>query len=213
MKKLIMSIVNINENPAAIRLRYAATAPIGSFLVWLGVYPTHLNLLGLISGLTAGVLIGTKNLPWAAGLFLVSLLCDGLDGVVARARGLESVFGVFFDSVCDRYVDTAVLLGIAWYFMAHEQPLYVLVTFSTVIGTVATSYARARAESLSLSSRYVGFLNRPERVILLFIGLLIPQTLLVISWLLAVLSNVTAIHRIVFYIRDAQRIATPKPID
>jgi len=205
IRPLFLSIIHINENPTAIRIRYGLTAPIGVLLVKLHVRPTALNLLGVLTGIISAVLIGQGKLALSAIAFLISGLCDALDGVVARALKVESDFGTFFDAVCDRYVDTAILLGVAWYFMAKAMPLYVFLTFATLVGTVVTSYSRARAESLSLSSRYIGFLNRPERVILLLVSLIFPQTLLAISWLLAVLSNLTAVHRILFYTAEARR--------
>jgi phosphatidylinositol phosphate synthase len=192
-------VANLNENPTAIRLRYAATKPLAALLLRLKVRPTQLNLLGLIAGLVAAVVIAQGNFGLALLIFSISALSDGLDGVVARTLGVQSSFGTFFDSVCDRYVDTAVLLSIAWYFWEQTMPLNALLIFTAIVGTTVTSYSRARAESLSLSSRYIGFLNRPERVLLVIVGLAFPVTLGVISWILAIMSNLTAVHRVVFY--------------
>lgn len=208
LRSLLVALININENPTAVRARYTATAPLGTFLVKLGIRPTALNFVGLFTGLLSAVWIGRGEFSLAAIAFLFAGLADSLDGVVARALKVESDFGTFLDSVLDRYVDTAVLLGLAWYFMSRDMPLYVLLTFATVVGTVVTSYSRARAQSLALSSRYIGFMNRPERTMLLIVGLFFPSTLLVISWVLAVLSNLTAIHRIIFFSADAHRRAS-----
>lgn len=212
IKELLSALAHINENPRAIEFRRKISAPLVSFLLAIGLRPTPINLIGLFAGLIAAIVVSWGDFPLAAIILLFSGLADALDGAVARALKIESKFGVFFDSVCDRYVDTAFLLGLSWYFMNQSAPLYVFLTFATVIGTVTTSYSRARAESLSLSSRYIGFMNRPERVILLLIGVIFPQTLLIICWILAIFTNVTAIQRILFYSADArQRTENSQP--
>ena len=178
-------------------------------MVKMGIRPTALNFVGLFAGLLSAMWISRGELFLAAVALFVAGLADSLDGVVARTLKAESDFGTFFDSVLDRYVDTAVLLGLAWYFMSREMPLYVFLTFSTVVGTVVTSYSRARAQSLGLSPRNVGPIIGPERMtLLLIVGLFIPSTLLAISWVLAVLSNFTAIRRIIFFGADIQRGAS-----
>ncbi len=207
IRNLLSMLAHINENPKAIQFRNKLSAPLVNFLLIIGLRPTPLNFIGLFAGLLAAFIVATGNFPLAAIVLLVSGLADALDGAVARALKVESDFGIFFDSVCDRYIDTAFLLGLSWYFMNQSASLYVFLTFVIVIGTVVTSYSRARAESLSLSSRYIGFMNRPERVILLLIGVIFPQTLLAICWILAILTNITAIHRIIFYSAEARQRA------
>lgn len=204
---LISTLAHLNENPKAIQFRDRISAPLVSFLLAIGLRPTPINFIGLFAGLLAAFVVSWGNFSLAAIILLFSGLADMLDGAVARALKVESKFGVFFDSVCDRYVDTAFLLGLSWYFMNQSAPIYVFLTFATVVGTVVTSYSRARAESLSLSSRYIGFMNRPERIILLLIGVVFPQTLPAVFWILAILTNITAIHRIVFYSENARQIA------
>ena len=157
-----------------IQIKNNVSNPPGIILVKLGIHPTTINIVGLLAGLAAAFFVGFGNLFWGALTFLFSGLADALDGTVARLRREENDFGVFFDSVCDRYVDTAMFLGISWYFMQQQMPLYIFLSFMGLIGTVVTSYSSARAESLSLTSRYIGFMNRPERAILMFIGLVFP---------------------------------------
>jgi CDP-diacylglycerol--glycerol-3-phosphate 3-phosphatidyltransferase len=209
----LSKITNINENESAIQLKQRVIEPLGAVVLKLGLRPLPLNLLGLLLGLLTAFLIGFGELYFAFFVLLIAGLCDALDGFVARMLNIVSDFGVFFDSVCDRYVDTAILLGFAWYFMNQAKSLYVLLVFFTLVGTVVTSYARARAESLSLSSRYIGFMNRPERVIFLLAGLLFPQILFAIIWFLAITSNLTAIHRVLFYSREAFLRARQKSLN
>ena len=192
-------LAHINENPKVLEFRQKISAPLVSFLIRLRVGPTLLNFVGLFAGLIAAIVVAYGDFPLAALILLFAGLADALDGAVARALKVESDFGVFFDSVIDRYVDTAFLLGLSWYFMNQQLPLYTFLMFITVIGTVVTSYSRARAESLHLSSRYIGFMNRPERIILLLIGVIFPSTLFWVCWILAIFTNITAIHRVAFY--------------
>jgi CDP-diacylglycerol--glycerol-3-phosphate 3-phosphatidyltransferase len=138
---------------------------------------------------------------------IVANIFDMLDGQVARLRGRVTRFGAFFDSVIDRYSDIIVYVGIMVFYArdtAAHSTLLVALTGLALVGSVMISYSRARAESLDIACK-VGFLERPERVVLLIIGSLtmigppsnpflhkIPQVL----WVLAVLSHWTVVHRI-----------------
>jgi CDP-diacylglycerol--glycerol-3-phosphate 3-phosphatidyltransferase len=140
-------------------------------------------------------------------LLIFAALLDILDGQVARLRGRVTRFGAFFDSVLDRYSDIIVYVGIMVFYarpQAERSMLLLTVTGLALVGSVLVSYARARAESLNIACK-VGFLERPERLVLLIIGSLtatgdpsnpflhkMPQVL----WVLAVLSHWTVVHRI-----------------
>jgi CDP-diacylglycerol--glycerol-3-phosphate 3-phosphatidyltransferase len=140
-------------------------------------------------------------------LLIFAALLDILDGQVARLRGRVTRFGAFFDSVLDRYSDIIVYVGIMVFYaraQAERSMLLVTVTGLALVGSVLVSYARARAESLNIACK-VGFLERPERLVLLIIGSLtatgdpsnpflhkMPQVL----WVLAVLAHWTVVHRI-----------------
>jgi len=202
---LLAKLGHINEHKSVIAFRYRLSAPIARFVMKCGISPTQLNVFGLLAGLACGVCVACGLLQVAGVLWLVSALCDALDGFVARARAIESVFGEFFDSVCDRYVDTTVLLGIAWHFMSVNEPFFVLLTFFAVIGVGVTSYSRARAQSLGLEPGYTGFLNRLERVALLMVAFIFPASLHIVTWALAILSNATAVHRVIAYSSAARR--------
>ena len=198
-RSILTAIGYINEAKAIARVRLRVSAPLANILIRLGVSPTHLNVVGLITGILAAFFVARGWLRAAAVFVLFSGLADAMDGVVARARGLDSPFGEFVDSVCDRYVDSSLLLGIAWYFMVTEDEMYVFLAFCSVVGVVVTSYSRARAQSLNLEPGYTGFLGRPERLTLLLISLTYPPSLHVLMWTFAILSNITAVHRIIAY--------------
>jgi CDP-diacylglycerol--glycerol-3-phosphate 3-phosphatidyltransferase len=134
-----------------------------------------------------------------------------LDGEVARVSRTETRFGAFYDSVIDRYSDIILLQGLmVWY--ARQQRLgYVVLVGIVFMGAVMTSYARARAESL-LPGCKVGFMERPERIVLLVIGGLTDRMEAVL-WVLAILGNWTVINRIYYTWKElpARENVAPAP--
>jgi CDP-diacylglycerol--glycerol-3-phosphate 3-phosphatidyltransferase len=125
---------------------------------------------------------------------------------VARLEGRVTPFGGFYDSVMDRYSDLCLLIGLLIYYGRINRFLYVSLVAVAMIGSVMVSYSRARAENVIPSCK-VGFLERPERVVLIIIGALFDRMAPVI-WLIAVLSNVTVIHRILYTRQEARKHAT-----
>ncbi len=195
--------------------------PIGNLLARIGVHPHVLSVAGLILSIMAGLVYSTGTFFWAAWVVALAGTCDALDGVLARRTNKHSTFGAFFDSALDRFSDVFILMGLAWYFaggpillVSHEQdiasfqsPWAVVYIIMAIAGSFMVSYTRARAGALGLDCR-VGLMQRPERLTLLIIGsllgaipvigmILIKSTLLV----LALLSNFTAIQRII-YVRN-----------
>ncbi|MDQ6672265.1 MAG: CDP-alcohol phosphatidyltransferase family protein, partial [Chloroflexota bacterium] len=172
------------------RSRLIAEAP-ARFLGRLGFTPNGLTILGSLLTACVGLLI-------AQGWFLVAGVClwlfsltDTLDGALARATDRVTVFGAFLDSVCDRYAEAAVFLGLVWWFQTTANSLGVALAYLALVGSLMVSYARARAEGVGLQAADVGWFQRPERIILLGIGLLIahfiPSALIVVLGLLAIL--------------------------
>ena len=137
-----------------------------------------------------------------AMLLAVAGLFDFFDGSLARLAGRESPFGAFLDSVVDRYSDLLVLLGIVLYYERADDTVGVFFTMITLVGTIMVSYTKARAQSIGLRCE-VGIMERPERLIALIAG----ATFLVLTpimVLLAVLTNVTAVQRIIYTRRIAR---------
>jgi CDP-diacylglycerol--glycerol-3-phosphate 3-phosphatidyltransferase len=127
---------------------------------------------------------------------LVAAIFDMLDGRVARMRGRESKFGAFLDSTMDRYSDMLLYMGLMiLYARLDKTPLMVLV-WVAAFGSFMTSYARARAESL-IPRCTVGFLERPERIVLIVIGAIFNRMAAAL-WIIAILANATAIQRVVY---------------
>jgi CDP-diacylglycerol--glycerol-3-phosphate 3-phosphatidyltransferase len=146
---------------------------------------------------------------------LIASIFDMLDGALARATQQSSAFGAFLDSTLDRYSESVTFLGLAFYFSAQTasrtETMLILVT---VIGSLMVSYTRARAEALQVECK-AGMLQRPERVILLVAGLLIGW-LQPVLWIMAILTNVSAIQRIYEVYnntraRDTQQRDTQQP--
>jgi CDP-diacylglycerol--glycerol-3-phosphate 3-phosphatidyltransferase len=161
---------------------------------WLAlsrINPNVLTFMGLVVNTWAAVLFGSANadnqrrLFFYAGLVIIgSGFFDLVDGEVARATNRVTRFGAFFDSVVDRYSDASQFLGLL---------VYVVLTAFVMISAIMVSYTRARAESLIGSCR-VGFMERPERLVLVILGALFNRMAPVL-WIIAVLSTITVIHR------------------
>ena len=170
--------------------------PVGRALFRLRLRPNHLTVIGLVVSFFAAAGFIAGQVRWAGGLLLLAGLCDLLDGSLARVSGQVTAFGAFLDSVIDRYSDLIVLLGIVVLFARTPHVRGALVAMAGLVGSVMVSYTKARAESIGVECN-VGFMERPERMICLIagalLGLLEPAL-----WVLAVLSNVTALQRIVF---------------
>jgi CDP-diacylglycerol--glycerol-3-phosphate 3-phosphatidyltransferase len=174
---------------------------------WLAlskIHPNVLTFLGLLINIAAAVLLGAGHFL-SAGLVIIGAgLFDMVDGRVARETNQVTRFGGFFDSVLDRYSDLALLMGLLVYYGIINRPFYVVLTAIVMTGSVMVSYTRTRAEN-TIPSCKVGFMERPERVVLLIIGALFDRMAPVL-WVIAVLANVTVIHRMVFTFQEAKRL-------
>ncbi len=180
-------------------VRSAADGPARA-LGRLGLTPNALTILGSLLTASVGLLAAQGWFLWAGlGLWLFSLT-DTLDGALARATGRVSTFGAFLDSVCDRYAEAAVFLGLIWWYQANGDALGVALAYLAIVGSLMVSYARARAEGVGLQAAEVGWFQRPERVVALGVGLLAaaaaPLALLLVLGLLAVMTHVTVLQRV-----------------
>jgi CDP-diacylglycerol---glycerol-3-phosphate 3-phosphatidyltransferase len=165
-------------------------------LTFFRINPNFLTFTGVLFSFWAAWHFGHGWLRTGALIVILAGLFDTLDGEVARLSGSETRFGAFYDSVIDRYSDIILLQGLmVWY--ARQQRLgYVVLVGIAFMGAIMTSYARARAESLIATCK-VGFMERPERIVLLIIGGLLNRMEAVL-WVLAVLGNWTVISRIYY---------------
>lgn len=159
-----------------------------------GISPNIVTTLGLLVALVTAWVLSTGHFFLGGFLVLLSGAFDMLDGAVARISGRSTRFGAILDSTFDRLSEAALFLGLLAYYANQGSFQEVVLVGAALVGSMLTSYVRARAEGLGLKCE-VGFFTRPERVILLAIGLIFNQ-MLVILWIIAVLSNLVACQRL-----------------
>jgi CDP-diacylglycerol--glycerol-3-phosphate 3-phosphatidyltransferase len=185
-----------------------AIKPVGANLRRTGVTPDHLTALGILMATAAAVTIGAGFLR--AGLLLVILagVPDLLDGAVAKASGMSSTRGAFFDSVSDRLSDALLFGGVAWYLQTNNGGRIALLPYAVFAAAALVSYQRAKAESLGFDARG-GLMERAERFILLCVGLLFSELLIAILWVMLVATSGTAVYRFAKVWRQADRPQRP----
>src|SRR6202012_3783789 len=175
------------------------------------VHPNVLTFIGLLINIWAAFLFAYGKFVSAGVVVIGAGLFDMVDGRVARETNRVTKFGGFFDSVLDRYSDMALFMGLLVYYSSINRPFYIVLTAIVMTGSVMVSYARARAEC-TIPKCKVGFLERPERVVLIIIGALFNRMAAAL-WVTAVLSNLTVIHRMIYTYRQCQRIGDAQPTE
>ncbi|MGA3186082.1 MAG: CDP-alcohol phosphatidyltransferase family protein [Bryobacteraceae bacterium] len=168
------------------------------------IHPNVLTFLGLLINVGAAWLLAVGQFRWAGAVIIGAGLFDMVDGRVARETNRVTRFGGFFDSVLDRYSDLGLLIGLLVWYGSIGRFSYVVLTAVAMIACVMVSYVRARAEN-SIPMCKVGFMERPERVVLVIIGALFDRMAPVL-WIIAVLGNLTVIHRMIFTWQEAERL-------
>ncbi len=168
------------------------------------INPNVLTFLGLVINMVAAAFLAFGSFRTAGAIIIFAGLFDMVDGRVARETNQVTRFGGFFDSVLDRYSDLALLVGLLVYYGTVNRPAYVVLTAIVMTASVMISYTRTRAENIIPSCK-VGFLERPERVVLLIIGALFDRMAPVL-WVIAVLGNMTVIHRMIFTYQESKRL-------
>jgi CDP-diacylglycerol--glycerol-3-phosphate 3-phosphatidyltransferase len=182
-------------------------AAIDRIVRWLAlsrIHPNVLTFLGLVINIVAAYLFAAGSFRWAGAVVIGAGLFDMVDGRVARETNRVTRFGGFFDSVLDRYSDLALLMGLLVYYASINRFFYVVLTAIVMTGSVMVSYTRARSEN-TIPKCKVGFLERPERVVLLILGALFDRMAPVL-WVIAVLSNLTVIHRMIYTWQETKRL-------
>jgi len=168
------------------------------------INPNFLTFAGLVINIGAGVCLGMGQ--WVIGGCLICLggFFDIFDGAVARVFNKVTKFGGFLDSVIDRYSDTALLIGIIWYYAQNGDLGYTFLSLIVLMGSLLIPYSRAKAE-IFLSRCNVGLMERAERTILLALGSLF-NVMPVVLWLLAVFTHFTVIQRIRYTWKEMQKL-------
>jgi CDP-diacylglycerol--glycerol-3-phosphate 3-phosphatidyltransferase len=162
--------------------------------VALGIHPNTLTLIGVLINVGAAWALGKERFMLAFGIMIVANIFDFIDGKVAHITGTVSEFGAFWDSTLDRFSDIALFLGLIYLYASLRRTDYVMIASLAMMFSIMTSYARARAESLIQKCK-VGFMERPERIVLLMIGAATDR-MGAVMWVILVLSIVTVANRI-----------------
>ncbi len=170
--------------------------PIALFFVKIGASPNHVTVLGLIVALMVPILFYYNQEVIAILLFAISSLLDAVDGEVARITGKKTKFGAFLDSTSDRIEDSSYIISL------YILGINCLIVSILLISSIIISYTRARAEALDVKMEGIGIIERAERLILIFIILILLcinqlTMALIIAYVLIILSIITIIQRIV----------------
>jgi CDP-diacylglycerol--glycerol-3-phosphate 3-phosphatidyltransferase len=168
--------------------------PVAGLVNRTGISPNGITVIGFLLMVGVGFVLSQGYLRLAGVLLIVAALFDALDGALARLQDRVTPFGAFFDSTMDRYAEAAVFLGVLVYFLRQGASTEVILTYIAIIGSLMVSYTRARGEGLGVSIRG-GLLSRLERMVILVLFLLLNQ-LAIALWILAPLTNLTALQRI-----------------
>jgi phosphatidylglycerophosphate synthase len=180
-------------------LAQRVNSPPAKLLAKIGISPNVVTTSGLLLAFGVAWVLATGHFFLGGFLVLLTGAFDMLDGAVARISARSTRFGALLDSTFDRFSEAALFLGLLAYYADKGSYQEILLVGAALVGSVMTSYVRARAEGLGQECE-VGLFTRPERVILLAIGLIFNQ-MLVILWIIAVLSNLIALQRL-FYVRQ-----------
>jgi CDP-diacylglycerol--glycerol-3-phosphate 3-phosphatidyltransferase len=168
------------------------------------IHPNVLTFIGLVINVWAAFLFAAGKFQTAGFVVLGAGLFDMVDGRVARETNRVTRFGGFFDSVLDRYSDLFLFMGLLVYYASINRFFYIVLTAIVMTGSVMVSYTRARAEC-TIPQCKVGFLERPERIVLIIIGALFDRMAPVL-WVIAIFSNLTVIHRMIHTFQEAKRL-------
>src|SRR6201984_1007525 len=164
--------------------------------VALRIHPNILTLVGVIVNIGAAWALAYGRFVLAGFVMIVANIFDFIDGKVAHQLHLQSRFGAFWDSTLDRFSDLALLTGLIFLYSKLGRSDYVLVAALTLIFSIMTSYARARAESLVEKCK-VGFMERPERIVLFMIGAF-TNRMAAVLWVILLLSILAVANRIYY---------------
>ena len=168
--------------------------------VALRIHPNVLTATGVLTNVVAAWALGLGAFIWGGVIIIVANIFDFIDGKVARELHEETRFGGFLDSVMDRFSDITLFIGLIYLYAEKGRTDYVIVTALAMMFSVMTSYTRARAESLITKCK-VGFMERPERIVLFMIGAFTNRMAAVV-WVILVLSVFTVADRIYYTWRE-----------
>jgi CDP-diacylglycerol--glycerol-3-phosphate 3-phosphatidyltransferase len=203
------------------KIIYQIINPLIKGMIKIGITPNIVTTIGLLLNIVAAAMFveaamttseqyAHQLIGWGGGVILFAGLFDMMDGRLARMGNMSSVFGAMWDSTLDRYSELITLGGICLMFVKGDWFWISVVTFAAMIGSVMVSYVRARAEGLGIECK-VGFMQRPERVVVTAVTAIISGATGNLWWLaggmilIAVLANITAFWRILHCYKELKK--------
>ena len=168
--------------------------------VALRIHPNILTFVGVLINVAAAWALGLGTFVTAGVIMVVANIFDFIDGKVAVELKEVSAFGGFWDSVIDRFSDISLFIGLIYLYSRLDRTDYVMITALAMMFAIMTSYTRARAESLIRKCK-VGFMERPERIVLFMIGAF-TNRMAAVLWVILVLSIFTVADRIIYTYRE-----------
>jgi CDP-diacylglycerol--glycerol-3-phosphate 3-phosphatidyltransferase len=175
--------------------------------VRLRIHPNVLTFVGVVINVLAAWALALGRFVLAGVIMVVANIFDFIDGKVAHELQLQSKFGAFWDSTLDRFSDLALVVGLIYLYSSIGRTDYVMVAALTLIFSIMTSYARARAESLVEKCK-VGFMERPERIVLFMIGAF-TNRMAGVLWVILTLSVLAVANRIYYTYLALNRLPMP----
>jgi len=174
--------------------------PLVDLLNKLGTTPNLITILGLLL-VAIGSLFLYLGQNFISFIFLLlGALCDAIDGSLARRLVKNSPFGAFFDSLMDRVSDALPFIAIS---LSSEDKVLSLFSMLAMVFSYTVSYARARAEGLGYELK-VGAFERPERWIVLLLGIALDMVLLAVL-IIAIGSLFTTLQRAYIFMKIQRR--------
>jgi len=177
--------------------------------VKLRIHPNILTFVGVIINTWAAVHLAKGQFVRAGVIIIVANIFDFIDGKVAVELGVVSKFGGFWDSVIDRFSDIALFIGLIYLYSDNGRTDYALIASLAMMFALMTSYTRARAESLIPKCK-VGFMERPERIVLFMIGAF-TNRMAGVLWVILVLSIFSVADRVILTYRVLERGTEQRP--
>ena len=178
--------------------------------VAMRIHPNVLTFVGVVINVIAAWALARQRFGWAGFVMICANIFDFIDGKVAHELHLESRFGAFWDSTLDRLSDLALFAGLIYLYSSLGRTDYVMIATITLIFTIMTSYARARAECL-IEKCKVGFMERPERIVLFMIGAFTNRFAGVL-WVILSLSVLTVANRIYYTYLALNELPMPSKV-
>jgi CDP-diacylglycerol---glycerol-3-phosphate 3-phosphatidyltransferase len=168
--------------------------------VALRIHPNTLTFIGVLINFAAAWALALGKFVTAGVIMIIANIFDFIDGKVAVELNAVSEFGGFWDSVNDRFSDISLFIGLIFLYSSMDRTDYVMITALAMMFAIMTSYTRARAESIIKKCK-VGFMERPERIVLFMIGAF-TNRMAAVMWVILVLSIFTVADRIILTYRE-----------